>query len=116
MDRRRPPHHSDRGRAWHALALLFVAAVLVLGVGAAAPSQVAAAPPDDTPTTTALDNDFIPTERDLTDCIGVLQRPGCGSEARGGWRQTVVFLVVAAGLAVVFWRVRANVLRNRRSV
>ena len=59
-------------------------------------------------------NDFIPEERDLTSCIGVLERPGCGSESRGGWRQTLILLAIFAGLAVVFGNVARGVQRNRR--
>ncbi len=55
-------------------------------------------------------NDFIPEDRDLTSCIGVLERPGCGSEGRGGWRQTLVFGAMFLGLALVF----GNVVRGVR--
>ena len=48
------------------------------------------------------------------DCLGLLERPGCGSEDRGGWRQAAVFGVVAFGMGVVFWRVSVGVRRNRR--
>jgi len=60
------------------------------------------------PPTTA--NDFFPEDRDLTSCIGVLERPGCGSEERGGWRQGLILLAVVGGLAIVF----SNVIRSSR--
>ena len=80
-------------------------------------STIAASTPASTPSTTLRPerppisaNDFIPEDRDLTSCIGVLERPGCGSESRGGWRQTLVFVVLFVGLAIVF----GNVVRGVR--
>lgn len=60
-------------------------------------------------------NDFIPEDRNLSDCIGALERPGCGSEARGGWRQALIFVVVAGGLALVFGRIAWSARRRRQS-
>ena len=58
-------------------------------------------------------NEFFPEDRDLTSCIGVLERPGCGSEERGGWRQGLILLAVVGGLTVVFGNViRSNHKRN----
>ena len=78
------------------------------------PSEpVATTPPVETrPPITA--NDFIPEERDLTSCIGVLERPGCGSESRGGWHQTLTLVAIFGGLAIVFGNVILGVRRNRR--
>lgn len=59
-------------------------------------------------------NDFIPDERDLTSCIGVLERPGCGSESRGGWRQTLVFGALFVGLVIVFGNVARGVHKRNR--
>ena len=70
------------------------------------------APPDSRPPISA--NDFIPDDRDLTSCIGVLERPGCGSESRGGWRQTLVFVALLVGLVVVFSNVARGVRRRDR--
>jgi hypothetical protein len=69
------------------------------------------APDTARPPTTA--NDFFPEDRDLTSCIGVLERPGCGSENRGGWRQTLVLIAIFAGLAVIFTNVVRGIRRNR---
>jgi len=54
------------------------------------------------------ENDFLPPDRDLTECVSALPKPGCGSEARGGWRQTAVFLAVLGGLGFIAWRVIAG--------
>ena len=69
--------------------------------------------PDEPPTTA---NDFFPEERDVTDCIGTVERPGCGSKARGGWRQTLVFIAMFIGLFIIFGRVAVGVTRNRKKI
>jgi hypothetical protein len=61
-------------------------------------------------------NEFFPEERNVTDCIGVLERPGCGSENRGGWRQLLVFGVIAAGLVIVFGKITIEVRRRGHAV
>ena len=76
---------------------------LALVAGPIAPQTASASSTDPTvpPTTLPTDeivideaNPFLPENRDLTDCIGTLQRPGCGSEARGGWHQNAVAIVM----------------------
>ena len=69
--------------------------------------------PDPSPPTTV--DDFLPENQNLGDCLGTLERPGCGSEGRGGWRQTLVFVVMGVGLAIVFGRIAWAVRRTRRS-
>ncbi len=60
-------------------------------------------------------NPFLPENRDITDCIGTLQRPGCGSEARGGWHQNAVAIVMITGLLIVFGRVAWGVRRGQKN-
>ena len=59
--------------------------------------------------TSVADNAFIPDDQDLGDCVGTLQRPGCGSDARGGWRQYLTMGVLVAGLAFVGWRISIGI-------
>ena len=56
-----------------------------------------------------VDNDFMPQEQNLSDCLGSLPRPGCGNDARGGWRQYLTMGVLSAGLAFVGWRIARGV-------
>jgi hypothetical protein len=77
-------------------------------------ASIAAAPPDTSPPPVTA-NEFFPEQRDVTDCIGVLERPGCGSESRGGWRQLLVFGVIAVGLVVVFGKITIEVRRRGRA-
>ncbi len=85
----------------------------VSAVPAIIPATSTIAPPATPPPVTI--NEFLPEERGLGDCISALPRPGCGSEARGGWRQTLVFLVIIAGLAFIAWRVVAGARSGRSS-
>ena len=108
----------------HILSISIITVGLIGGAGtvsasiAISPVAPASTPVDSTipvePPTTA--NDFFPEERDVTDCLGTVERPGCGSKARGGWRQTLVFIAMFIGLLVVFGRVAIGVSRNRKKV
>jgi hypothetical protein len=93
---------------------------------ATTPATSPATPPATTPVTTAPQpvdseptatiNEFLPEDRSIGECISAVPRPGCGSDARGGWRQYVVAVVVVAGLVVVGWRIVAGVRRPRKPV
>ena len=54
-------------------------------------------------------NDFIPTEQNLSDCIGAVEKPNCGSESKGGWRMYLVFAALVLGMGVVGWRIAVGV-------
>ena len=54
-------------------------------------------------------NDFIPENQNLSDCIGALERPNCGSDAKGGWRQYLVLGVLGAGIAFIGWRIAVGI-------
>jgi len=99
---------------------LLVAGIAVLAwllVGAG-PSAVFASTDTTAPPTTQpplIDNDFLPEDANLSDCVGFVERPGCGSEARGGLQMTLIFLALATGLGIIFWRITVGVKRNRAS-
>ncbi len=103
-----------------ALIVLLGSAVAVSGpAGAAAqPEPAPAAPattaPPTVPVVTA--NEFLPSERDLTDCVGVLEKPGCGSQARGGTAITVVFILMLLAMVLIFVRIAIGVRQNRRAI
>jgi hypothetical protein len=97
---------------------------LALVVGPIAPQAAFAAATDPTAPSTTLPTDeivideanpFLPEDRDLTECIGTLQRPGCGSEARGGWHQNAVAIVMISGLAIVFGRIAWGIRRGQKN-
>ena len=81
------------------------------GASVAASARTATAPPADDG-----DNVFFPDEQNLDDCIGLLPRPGCGSDARGGWRQYLTMGVLALGLAFIGWRISKGVRARDRVV
>ena len=91
--------------------LVVLLSALVLA-GTAHP--VAAGIDDGDDTTRPTVNEFFPEERPLSDCLSSLPKPDCGSEARGGWAQTTVLLVIIGGLAFIAWRVVAGSRRARR--
>ncbi|MFK7919761.1 MAG: hypothetical protein AB8G14_16920 [Ilumatobacter sp.] len=102
--------------------IAIVIAALTVTFGASLP--VAATAPEDVPPPTVIDtddpgvprptvSDFFPENNNLSDCIGLVERPGCGSESRGGLGQALVFLALAIGLGVIFWRVSRGVRANR---
>lgn len=80
----------------------------------AAPTTLAApAAPPAASSSTVVENVFLPAERDLSECISAVPKPGCGSEAHGGWRQGLILAVLVAGLAFIAWRVIRSARRNR---
>jgi hypothetical protein len=93
------------------LSLFVVVALAVTAFRSPAAHDVAAA----APSTTVFDNPFLPDERNLSDCISAVPKPGCGSEARGGWRQTLVFGVMALGLLAIAWRITTGIRRGARA-
>lgn len=86
--------------------LLLALLVVLAPAGAAFASTTPPTPP-------VTVNEFIPVERGLGECISALPKPGCGSEARGGWRQALVLLAILVGLAIIVWRVVASARRAR---
>lgn len=111
-------------RAKAALAMLLAVFTLTLGgagVAASTPpvAATAAAPAGLTSTTPeppTTDNPFLPENANLTDCVSAVPRPGCGSEARGGWHQGLVFGVIVVALAFIGWRIVVTVRRSRREL
>lgn len=108
---RTAPHQSHQPRRFLARLLVGSAAM----IAALIPAAAVTAQDDggsDTDVTTVTVNDFVPTERDLSECISAVPKPGCGSEARGGWRQTAIFVLVIGGLGFIGWRVVAGARKN----
>ena len=103
-------HRKENLRRIAAVAVGIIASVILLSVG----SAVIAAEDDldNSDTSTVTYNDFIPEERDLSDCISAIPKPGCGSSAKGGWRQMLVLGLVVTGLGFIGWRVVAGARKN----
>jgi hypothetical protein len=77
------------------------------------PSTAARAGTDDPPPPPVTVNEFLPENRDLSDCLNSLPKPDCGSDAQGGWHQTLVLLAIVAGLGVIGWRIVVGARRAR---
>lgn len=81
--------------------------------GAAAGGASASVDEPDPPRITV--NEFMPEERSLSDCLSVLPKPGCGSEARGGPYQAAVFGAMVVGLGVIGTRIVVGIRRRDRT-
>ena len=95
---------------WVYAAVAFVLLLMLMYVVADRITQPASAPFVETSVVDgtvpgAIENDFIPTDRDISECISAIPKPGCGSEARGGWRQGLVLLAILTGIAFIAWRI-----------
>lgn len=97
---------------------LLVAIAVALSVALFAPTGPAGASPVDDvpPAPTDTVTDFYPESANLSDCVGLVEKPGCGSESRGGWGQAAVFVVLFAGLGVILWRVSRGIRANRATI
>jgi hypothetical protein len=95
---------------------VLVAALAVCLLALAPTPVLAGLGPDDPPPPPVTVNEFIPEDRDLSDCLSALPKPGCGSEARGGWGQTAVLSAILVGLGVIGWRISVGLRANRRAL
>lgn len=91
--------------------LVVLLAVVPLGVAGVATAQDEPPMPDPMA--------IYDLERPLSECIGLLQQPGCGREPtdagdRGGSLQYATFAVILAGLGIIFTIVFRNVIRSDR--
>lgn len=100
-----------------ALALLTLATACSSDVGRASAPPVTALPvtatEDSVPTVSS--NPFLPESENVGDCISALERPDCGSKAKGGLHQALVFVALLLGLSIIGWRVVVAVRRNDRA-
>jgi hypothetical protein len=76
------------------------------------PSRAPTVSPISEPTPVSTINEFIPENRDLSECISALPRPGCGSEARTSWEQGALLVVLVVALAFIGWRL-VRAIRRR---
>jgi len=99
-------------RVWRTIFALGLVGAVATGCGGQNPYEAAENAPTSTTTAAVGDNDFIPADQDLSDCVGAVEQPDCGSEAKGGWRQYLVMAVLAAGLGFIAWRVTLAIRRR----
>ena len=87
--------------------LLRAFSILLIWIGVFAGGSLATAggsePPDTPPPSTF--NEFYPEDRPLSDCLGSLPKPNCGSESRGGWAQYTIAVLMLGGLTFIGWRI-----------
>lgn len=96
------------------LLLLGVVALAVVGLaGCGTPIVRGSSPVIETPTT---DNEFIPTDQNLSDCVGTLERPNCGSNSKEDAHMYITFAVLMGGMALIGWRIAVAVRRRDREL
>ena len=66
----------------------------------------ATVPPTNPPVVT---NDLLPQNNDVTNCIGTVEQPNCGSKARADGHTYLVFLALTLGLVFIGWRVARGI-------
>lgn len=97
--------------------LLTVTAGLAAGGCADGPPPISRAPATSTTLfPTVSTNDFHPDGQDLSSCGPGVERPGCGSKAKGGWRMALVFAALMLGIAVVATAVVRSARARGRAV
>lgn len=67
-------------------------------------TSVSTAPAD----STVGDNDFLP-DKNISACIGAVDRPNCGSKSKGGWRMYLTFAVLISGMSFIGWRIARSI-------
>ena len=61
------------------------------------------------------DNDFIPADQNLTDCVGTLEKPDCGSNRKDDLNMYLTFGVLMGGMALIGWRIAVAVRQRDRA-
>lgn len=104
-------------RRWSIVLALVVSAVFAVAMPAAGARAATTPPPaSDAPVTIQT---TPPLERDLSECLSALPKPGCGHAPeqagdRGGWLQWTLFGMMICGLVFIGWRVVAGVRNTAR--
>jgi len=104
-----------------ALFVVFIGGSLALASCASGPSPISRASTtiagDSAPVSTQAPS-FLPDDpnRNLSECIGTVERPGCGSKARGGWRMGLTFGVLMLGIALIGATIVRSARRRARRV
>ncbi len=96
-----------------------VALVVLAGCGGdnafdAAKNEATASTVSGSDTDGAGENVFLP-EGNLSDCVGTVERPNCGSTEKGGTGTYLTLGVLVLGLAFIFWRISIGI-RKRDAV
>jgi hypothetical protein len=111
---------------WHdgavRIRVALVALVLSFGFGgphlaAATTDTTSPSPVTETPATDAppaTDNEFIPENVNIGDCLSSMPRPNCGSKNRTGTGTLLTFGVLMAGTAFIGWRISRSVRARDR--
>ena len=87
------------------LFVLLLAVAPLAACGGENPYQAAETAVASSTATVNTDNEFLPARDNVSDCIGAVERPDCGSEAKGGWQMYLALGALVAGMSFIGWRV-----------
>jgi hypothetical protein len=71
-------------------------------------------PPSTSTSQAAENNEFVPADNELSSCVGLVERPGCGSKSRSSWMTALTFAILIAALSFIGWRIARGVRANER--
>ncbi len=64
----------------------------------------------------STDNPFIPTNADLSDCVGTLERPGCETNRGSDVHMYLTFGALMGGMALIGWRIAVSIRHRDRDL
>ena len=97
-------------------AFAIVVAALALCLIAAGCSSGATPPTTTVSSGPPATNDFLPTDQNLSDCVGTLELPNCGSERKNDVRLYLTFAALMGGMGLIGWRIAVGVRRRDREL
>ena len=62
------------------------------------------------------DNDLVPQDQNLSDCVGTLERPDCGAPKKSDLNMYLTFGVLMTGMAFIGWRIFVAVRKRDRDL
>ena len=95
-------------------ALAIVLAAFALSLLAVGCSSGATPPTTTVSTAPVVTNDFIPTGQNLSDCVGTLELPNCGSEKKSDLRLDLTFVALMGGMSLIGWRIWVGIRKRDR--
>ena len=96
------------------MAVAAVALLLTLTLAGCGSSRVLGNSTDIATVTT--DNDLVPQDQNLSDCVGTLERPDCGAPKKSDLNMYLTFGVLMAGMGFIGWRIFASIRKRDRDL
>jgi len=95
-------------------AIAIVLAAFALSLLAAGCSSGATAPTTTVAAAPVVTNDFLPADQNLSDCVGTLELPNCGSSKKSDMRLYLTFAALMGGMGLIGWRIAVGIRKRDR--